>query len=286
MQMQMIKQYQTIGMKRKDELLGSIVRNMYSFIESNYNPGMGMYDDVSGKEKLARDYFRETRGRYVIERENLPFDVDIKGAYINKRKNQPIVESSALNFPELEELLKTNNAGELKGRSIFSNYDEKVIQTITGLRDVNGEKSLRSNIIFLPKATDYEAVDSAVYIADLIYENSLFKEDPRIQDKIDSVSEPSKSPRIELKQKLELAQIIEGEQIITVMPQLNPYQKMIAEVMTMPRHELEQKLEEMGTMLAPILTQACIRKIKAAAPNLSWKQARKMYYRLMKKDLD
>lgn len=233
--------------KRKDYgTLGSLVSDIYQFLQNHKN--MEIPCPYINKEVVkAKDYFKEYFGRFVVKNEMLPYDIDIKGAYINKRgrnANKPILELSEIDFSKLGNILENEPKEliKLKGRAIYSADKEKLVQTITSNKFRKGKYVRRSTVILVPhfNCSEYN-IDLAIRSVDSIYDNNTFKISRKLRKQIDQI-----------------------------------LQKQV--------NEAGEDLKDIDNLIYTVVKKTLISRIKNEVQGItSWKDAEKIYERLIRK---
>ncbi len=252
-------------------ILGEIVKEIYEFLRSGKDPQFVIKDPVNIKEVLAKDYFLDFEFITAVNRKNLPFDIHVKGIYIDKKDESPHLQLSELDFSYLEKELNENPSNDfrLKGKSIFYN-DTKLIKTSTYSPWVSGERSKRSSLKLIPKHNENENLERAIEVVDIIYENNAFKLNSENEKKLDElIGSISLVPELKQKQILEMQGMMDDEQILTMMPQRNIYQEVRADILQAPSKDLEN-FEKWYTAY---LRKKVIRKLINGNPNLTWIKA-------------
>jgi hypothetical protein len=283
------------GRKRKKEYetLGKIVDNLYSFIESGLDRDLKIYDDINMEMVPAKDYFEERRGMFVVNNERLPFDFDVKGAYIKKSgkvANQPILELSKLDFPKVEKAFLEDFGDEvvLNRKSICDDYGTDLVKVVSANRYEWDKLIRRSTLKLIPSY--YDDFGLAINAVDSIYNHSAFKVDEELENQVASIVGPPNQKQ-ELVMKPELRQLMKLEQTIKGRPSLNQYQIMNSQVLAMSVEEIQNRLRDLDDELRdqvlptlyPVIKRKIISNIRKAKPNFSWKQAEKMYDCLVSK---
>ncbi|MEX2017164.1 MAG: hypothetical protein WD876_01695 [Candidatus Pacearchaeota archaeon] len=267
--------------RKKYGLVGGIVTNMYSFLESGRNPELVIKDDVNGREIFAKDYFIEFENAVLVRRENLPLDVYVKGAYIRKKTDVPAIEFGEVDFQGLGRQLEGDTNFEVKGKSILSRQTGKrIVETYTSKPPFTKKFGMgkRTLVSLLPKIGERSEITLATNVVDMIYEGNLFKLNSDGEKMVEKIS-TSGSIKPELRQIYELKQIIEQEQkpsLIQFMGK-NMYQEMRATLLQTPNTELD--FEKIFTEL---LRKKVIRKVMVANPSLGWKEATQIVDKLAK----
>ncbi len=275
-------------------VLGNLVRNMYDFLQGNKNKETIINDHINGKDVSAKEYFREIKESFEVERQRLPSDLTVKAAYIKKigeNADRPILELSEIDFKSLEERLAKDygDAVRVKGKSIFSD-DSKLMQTITS------GKYKRTVVIYTPELEEAYNIDLALQTTNSMWEGNTFREDPKLMEKVGKILGKYKAekPSLRLLQIQEMRQIIEDEQVAKLVTRLeqriSPQMVLNSKILSMPTPKLIEKVvnetEDVAHIegfIANVLRKRAIAKIKNSMPGLSWSQATNIYHKLGKK---
>ncbi|MBU0461343.1 MAG: hypothetical protein KJ574_02020 [Nanoarchaeota archaeon] len=279
--------------------LGSIVSNMYKFIESRYDEGLLLHDSMNSEDVRARDYFQGDERRYIVLSRCLPLDIDVKGAYIPKKgngNNRPVVETSAVDMKALEERLKEGFDGKvLLDKNIVRSRDGcDLVRIYTAPVTFRGRRTQRSGVSAIPVPAHRENTDLAIKVFDVMYEENTFEDDPQLEREMSEITGAQPVHRLELRQELQLKQVIELEQQLALKQKLQMSPMMIQSVTLLQKSTQElidmvdqanEEIMEAQRAAAYVIRKRAIAAIKNAVPgaNLSWKQATTIFHRMVRK---
>lgn len=269
------------SLKSEHSALGSLVVNLFEFLKNGLRPDTMITDWVNSDQQVAAAlYFIEFDRRFVIRQPHLPFDPAVKGAFINKfgkDARRPCLELAPIDFSELKTVLEADlPEGELKGRAIFVKDGTKLIESKTMARWLGQRSARRTTIVILPHFNS-EHVRTVIKILDLIYNNGIFIEDPKLQKVIESAVNPvAETPQMTTELRLEMQTIMNMEQRLSMSMRQKQLLIPSLEILQLSRQELETRLERMQDELVKlhtIMRRRAIARIMRIKPSLTVQQA-------------
>ena len=286
---------QTQELCPEENILGSIVENMYNFVGSREPLRETYYDLVKGEEVLGKEYFDVNRSFVQVKQGRLPLEINTKAVYMHKegsRRNIPYVQTARVDYDFLSDKLEDRlDLTRLKGRQVMKHGKALVrFRNITPL--YGGASHPRTNITF-PRWDGVSEkswrVAESIRVANLMYNNNTFLEDSSLKVDLSDVS--SSTPKMELKQiqNMRQQQLILSEQRMVGQMSQNQYMGMrFGEVIKQDSSDLAMQAvdsqEEIAELALPkVRRKAISRIIKASEGKLSWKGATKIYYNLLKR---
>lgn len=229
---------------------------------------------------------------------SLPADVDVKGAYIPRKgryAGKPCLELSAIDFGIFEQKLKDEHVPTvIRGRGVYDESGNHLIQTKTMLYVHKGRETRRSNVVCLPGFNAEEQVDLLFQVIDVIYNQAPYDRDAYLEKQISSWAIP-RGQGLRQEMNLSLQQILDTEQVILtgMRMQISPTLVLGAQVLQMPTRDLIKKVEETQDEVdvlarasyADVRRKSIARIKQVSSEHLTWRQAEILYDRLLKKQM-
>jgi len=269
-------------------ILGSLVKNMYDFIESGLDSRLEIYDRINERRMLARDYFSEQGYKRLVIPDCLPLDFDVKAAFVERRngkKSRPVLELSTINLESLTSMAEESESFLVKDDKVYA-YKKQIakIQSITGRLPRVGRRT-RSRILFAT-SEDTQTQLGGIRLANFIYENNIFLEDSASDEQATRASLPS----INMTQEEVIKATIEYEQVPLQIQRFGQNAQAIQslQILQLSTQEILQRMEQLNMDIRdimPYVSKMAIARIqKCSEVPISWKQASSIYWRLVKKN--
>lgn len=265
--------------------LGQIVLNCWDFARSRYADDLELFDDVNKKKVTPPEYFNYVDWGWYVKRDNLPFDLNIKGIFL---RNDGILrlEMTGLDFPRLAEQIPQTcylHDVELRGRSFFY-AGERIIKTTSRNIVRDGPPMFRTLVATMQRLPVLEDPEPIAAIVDTIYNYNCFRADSIPQPPA-SLSGPigSMSQSMRLEQRMSMVRMMLQEQRM-VMGQMPGDQKRLARaVLQLDPDSLQQILNDVGMTMEQVdraigstLWVWAVRRIQRVRSELSFDQAKEV----------
>lgn len=269
-----------------------MVINCWRFAHARYDNDCKVFDRTNQRTVAANVYFLEKEWGWYVRRDNLPFDLNVKGVLL-RNDGKLRMEMTGIDFPRLALLLE--HRPELKQMSLtgrrFLWDGTPLIQTTTKNVAQTGSPIFRTLVGTMVRLQDLDDPAPIVDLADLIYNFNCFREDsiPRAADE-----HASPTGMMVMQQRTELRQVMAElmvqEQVMRV-EQLPVTQHRLARVaLEVGAERLPELIQELGVtpaqfdaMVGGTLRAWAIRKIQRVQPNLSYVQAQHVFERMSAK---
>jgi|SRR3989344_2509344 len=276
--------------------IAGLAMNMYQFVANGLDLNKPIYNFTGATSVLARNYFLDIGWGFVVRNGELPFDVDVKGAFVTKKRknNSPVLELSEINFSELEEILKDEKIDfSLKGRTLYTKKGIKLLGSNTKNSNYKGRTTRRTRLTLVPQHNDYENVDLAFQSLKLIYGHDLFTSDPFIEQELtkeyeSSTESSSKKGKqgMEMRQIQKIHQILRNEQNLILEGRLSQRMMQNMSVLRMDSETLIREVErQMGLILKRKALSRIIDTAKEVGQKITLQQANSIFRNITKRRL-
>ena len=282
-------------LERTSGILGGLVQNMYSLARNNYDLDTELFDNINNEYVEGKDFFEEGKSRFVVNVDRLPYEINVKAGYISKAGNfegVPIIELGEIDFKNFgEEIASWNPNFELIGKSVYLPEEHgrvTLINTYTS-RISEGGKSYKRTLLKFPKELDESYFSEAGEAADFILDKVKFRMYGDLERSINEIS--AGHPNMRQEQVLQMNQLIRQEQKPKMTFRHVPaYVIEQGNVIAMATEQLQEHIKKTQEEIDAInraayveIKRKGIAKIKRVKPELSWKQAARVYESLIRK---
>lgn len=276
-------------------LLGQIVQNCCDFARSQYDESTEVFDRVNGRRLPAKEYFRDLDWAWVVKRDHLPYDLNVKGVLI-RDDGVLRVELTGVDFVKtVDRMRQQRDLGrlELKGRRFFLD-GQPLVRTMTENVVRDGPPRYRTLVASLERLPTIgrERTRFLIRLFDLLYDFHCFREDSIITPEEEPAigSAPAIGIEMRLEQRMAMAMLLKQEQVMQLEPGPYPQTQLAKTVVALGPQKVGEVLSQLGmsecqldAVIGKTLWTWAVRKIQRVKPGLSFQEAAAICKRLTSK---